>query len=155
MALTKSSQKEEMHSKIIHEYALNPRTRAVILIDLIDSETIQFLLDAGEDIGIACVDISRLNNSLTAGFDAFVSDGKSGRIDIVGAVKSGVVPILPLQNDFPKTFQEFDPMKFEGNAFLFATSNKYLIFEKLIRYLENIKYPGDKRTLLANVGKTF
>jgi hypothetical protein len=46
-------------------------------------------------------------------------------------------------------------MKFEGNAFLFATADKYLIFEKLIRYLENIRYAGDKRTLLGNVEKTF
>jgi hypothetical protein len=46
-------------------------------------------------------------------------------------------------------------MKFEGNAFLFATADKYLILEKLIRYLENIRYAGDRRTLINNVGKTF
>ena len=42
-------------------------------------------------------------------------------------------------------------MKFEGNAFLFDAVDKFQIFAALIRYLENIKYPGDKRTLLKNL----
>jgi hypothetical protein len=42
-------------------------------------------------------------------------------------------------------------MKFEGNSFLFDHVDKYQVFAALVRYLENVKYPGDKRTLLKNV----
>jgi hypothetical protein len=75
--------------------------------------------------------------------------------DIPALVQNTVVPIIPLDTAFSKSFSEFDPMKFVGNAFLFTAENKYLILEKLIRYLENIRYAGDKRTLLTNVAKTF
>jgi hypothetical protein len=44
-------------------------------------------------------------------------------------------------------------MKFEGNAFLFDEKNEYQIFAALIRFLENVRYPGDKKTLLQNVMK--
>jgi hypothetical protein len=48
-------------------------------------------------------------------------------------------------------FTEFNPMKFEGNSFLFESADKYQIFASIVRYLENVKYPGDKRTLLQNI----
>jgi hypothetical protein len=44
-------------------------------------------------------------------------------------------------------------MKFEGNAFIFDSINEFQMFEKLIRALENMRYAGDKRMLLANVEK--
>lgn len=70
-------------------------------------------------------------------------------------MKHSVVPIVPKDHSLITSLREFDPMKFEGNAFIYDTVNSYLIFEKLICYLENIRYVGDKRTLLNNIGKTF
>lgn len=62
-----------------------------------------------------------------------------------------VVPIVPTGD---KRFSDFNPMKFEGNAFLFEKVDEYQMFASLVRYLENIRYPGDKRTLLKNVSET-
>jgi hypothetical protein len=45
-------------------------------------------------------------------------------------------------------------MKFEGNAFLFEKVDEYQMFASLVRYLENVRYPGDKRTLLKNVSES-
>lgn len=74
---------------------------------------------------------------------------------MVGLVQAGVTPILPKKNAFGSNFSEFDPMKFTGNAFLFESTESYHILEKLVRYLENVRYPGDRRTLLKNLEKTF
>lgn len=76
--------------------------------------------------------------SLQGGFDALITDHKT-LLDIGSYMSQGVVPIVP-QSLFP-SLQEFNPMKFEGNAFLFEKTQSFHIFEKLIRFLENIRYP--------------
>ena len=62
-----------------------------------------------------------------------------------------IVPIGPISGAEKIGLTEFNPMKFEGNSFLFEISDKYQIFASIVRYLENVKYPGDKRTLLQNI----
>jgi hypothetical protein len=157
MPLNKSSQKDEIRSKILRENTLPPKSRALVLLDIADREISEFFLEAGKSLDIAIIIAtgSEKEKSEYAGYDAFVSLAKDSKIDIIALVQASVVPILPIENAYPKTFSEFDPMKFEGNAFLFASADKYLILEKLIRYLENIRYAGDKRTLTGNVEKTF
>ena len=46
-------------------------------------------------------------------------------------------------------------MRFEGNAFLYKKMNVFSIFEQIIRYLEDVRFPEDKNILLQNVIKTF
>ena len=127
-------------------------TRALILLDIRDPEVKKFLSDAAPLLNITLSET--LDSDSLGGYDACITDGL-GDLDLVNLVKHSVVPILPQDHALIQSFREFDPMKFEGNAFIFSSVNSYLIFEKLIRYLENIRYPGDKRTLLNNVGKTF
>jgi hypothetical protein len=66
-------------------------------------------------------------------------------------MQSAIVPIVPVETPVSKKFSEFNPMKFEGNAFLFDPVNQYQMFAAIVRYLENVRYPGDKRILLQNV----
>jgi hypothetical protein len=67
---------------------------------------------------------------------------------VIGFIAIGIFqPIMNLAGTF-------NPMKFEGNAFIFEEATSYLMFEKLVRYLENIRYPWDKRTLLQNLENT-
>ena len=155
MAHSKNLHKEEVRSQIVHAHTLPPRTRAVILLDISDESITTFIERAGEAIWVSCIRLDTFDVGHLVGVDALISDRKSQKLDLIAAMQHGVVPILPVENDFPKTFSEFDPMKFEGNAFLFTKIDPYLIFEKLVRYLENIRYTGDKRTLLTNVTKTF
>ena len=157
MSLKKVHQKDEVRSKILRQNNFGFKSRWLILLDIEDIEIREFLLDAAKYLDIVLLISSWKDEEKFdyIGFDAFISDGISWNLDIVSLVQSGVVPIIPLNNAFPRVFSEFDPMKFEGNAFLYNSLNKYLILEKLIRYMENIRYAGDKRTLLNNLWKTF
>ena len=86
-----------------------------------------------------------------AGADIWITDVIDDAIPLAELAQHRVVPVIPVSGS--KLFAEFDPMKFEGNAFLFEKVNQFQIFEKLIRALENMRYAGDKRMLLANVEK--
>jgi len=49
--------------------------------------------------------------------------------------------------------KEFNPMKGEGNAFIYEKENIWCIFYAFIRYLENSKFPFDNKILVQNVIK--
>ena len=87
------------------------------------------------------------------GADIWITDILDESIPLHILAQYRVVPVIPISSN--KSFLEFDPMKFEGNAFLFGEVNQFQMFEKLIRALENMRYAGDKRMLLQNVEKTF
>lgn len=157
MSLKKVSDKDDLRSHILRKHSFGVKSRALIIFDINDNEIRDFFLEVAKSLDIALIPAtwSQEEKWEYAGYDACISDEKSWYLDIVALAKESVVPILPRENSFSGIFSEFDPMKFTGNAFLFAETNKYLIFEKLVRYLENIRYAWDKRTLLTNVMKTF
>lgn len=97
----------------------------------------------------------KLNTNELPAFDFFVYDNEHVGIDVGKCMKAGIVPIMPEQNVFSGILKEFNPMKFEGNGFFWKKDNGYCMFEKIVSYLENIKFPEDKRVLLKNVGETF
>jgi len=88
-------------------------------------------------------------------FDFFIYDNEHDGIDVGRCMKNGVVPIMPEKNVFSGMLKDFNPMKFEGNGFFWKKDDVFCMFEKVICYLENIKFPEDKRVLLKNVGETF
>ena len=92
------------------------------MLDISDPLIREFLQKAGKELDISFIE-------------------QTGFLDIVALVKAGVTPILPKKNAFGSNFSEFDPMKFTGNAFLFESTESYHILEKLVRYLENVRYP--------------
>lgn len=157
MPSSRNSIKDEVRTKIIRTNWFHMKTRAVILLDISDSDISNWLLEAWSVLDISFVISTGLPEEKQSypWFDACISNLKSNYVDIVALVKSWVVPILPQENLFASNFTEFDPMKFMGNAFLYEKETSYHIFEKLIRYLENVRYSWDKRTLLSNIEKTF
>ncbi len=126
--------------------------RATIILDISDISVCAFLREAALPIRITLVDA--IDREKLIGYDACLTDGKSG-IDLVSLMQHGIVPIVTSNHPLISSLREFDPMRFEGNAFIAESLDMYLIFEKLIRYLENIRYSGDKKVLLNNVKKTF
>ena len=121
-------------------------------MDVQDEMVQNFLLEASQYLDIVLIQDYIAEDA--PWYDAIITDGVSG-LDLVSFIQLGIVPIISRTHPLIESFREFDPMKFEGNAFIYETVNPYLIFEKLIRYLENIAYAGDKRTLINNVNKTF
>lgn len=142
--------KEEKRTALLRALSLLKSTRAIVILYVSDQTVQVFLEEAGKSIGVAIVPDTKENRE---GADIFITDNWSlaPTKDLFSSV---VVPIWPLQWSHEVWLTEFNPMKFEWNAFLFENVDKYQIFASLVRYLENVKYPGDKRTLLKNLGDT-
>lgn len=139
--------KEEKHAELLRSLSLPKSTRAIILTDIADADILAFLTEATKAIGVYLfsekwADLWWVDAYLTLDWQT------PSRPDIMGNV---IVPIGPTKGAKEAGFTEFNPMKFEGNSFLFESADKYQIFASIVRYLENVKYPGDKRTLLQNV----
>lgn len=142
---------------------------AIALVSVGDQAKRDFLLEGFAAIGIAAVavttdEIPKLRNVVTVekvapsdlyAFDFFMLDGETEEIDIVKCMKAGVVPIIHEKNVFSGVLKDFNPMKFEGNAFLFKDDNQFRMFASAVSYLENVKFPEDRRILLKHVAETF
>jgi hypothetical protein len=89
------------------------------------------------------------------GYDCLISDIAAEGVELMQWCQKGIVPILPEKNIYTGILTPFNPMKFEGNSFLYQSENPYCIFERFVAYTENIRFPEDKRVLLKNVITTF
>lgn len=99
--------------------------------------------------------VSKINPNNLVWFDFFVYDNNHDGVDVIKYMSAWIVPIMPENNTYSWILKDFNPMKFEWNGFFWKKESPYCIFEKIISYLENIKFPEDKRTLIKNVTNTF
>ena len=88
---------------------------------------------------------------LISGFDFVITDNDCENLN--NFLKNGVVPIIAKDNYLSSLLSEFNPMKNEGNAFLYDKNNEWCVFHALTRYMENAKFPFDNRNLVKNVLK--
>lgn len=101
------------------------------------------------------VPVGKLPQNSLVGFDFFVFDNEYEGIDVIECMKMGIVPIMPERNVFSGMLREFNPMKFEGNGFFWNSDSPYCMFQKVVAYTENAKFPEDRRVLLKNITATF
>ncbi len=141
--------KEEKRASLVRTLEIPKTTRAIILAYIYDEEIRDFLREATLAIGVKLLEAQ--DASYIEWADAFITD--NSEVPLRELIENVVVPIVPKDIAVFKNLSEFNPMKFEGNAFIFEEVNKFQMFEKIVRYLENIRYPWDKRTLLQNVAK--
>ncbi len=167
--LTLREQKNVSKKQIFKKYSIDSSVRACILLDIQDITARAILLEAcsvadiaviyiGEDVLVSLKNVVAVNSlgpDEYFGFDAFIVADTSSNVDIMALMRAWVVPILPRVNHLSSSLHEFDPIHFEGNSFLFSKVHPYAMFEKVISYLENIKFPEDRRILLKNVSNTF
>lgn len=114
------------------------------------------LVLGGEDFAIENVaTVEKISQNDLIGFDFFVFDNEHEGVDVIEYMKVGIAPIMPEKNVFSGMLREFNPMKFEGNGFFWNSDNPYCIFQKVVAYTENIKFPEDRRVLLKNITATF
>ena len=139
--------KEEKRSALQRSYSLPKTTKALVILFLSDDTLRDFIQEAGKAIDVAFIEDTLENREWA---DVCITDDWS-LVPLEELITSVVVPIWPREWAHEKNLSEFNPMKFEGNAFLFEKNDKYQIFAALVRYIENVKYPGDKRTLLKNL----
>jgi hypothetical protein len=93
----------------------------------------------------------KLDSSMMVGFDFVVTDDDCDQLQ--NYLKNGVVPIITKDNRLSSLLSEFNPMKNEGNSFLYDKENEWCVFHALTRYMENAKFPFDNRNLVKNVLK--
>lgn len=139
-------EKKDFRKNFFKQYKI-PKTARAIVVNNLENEKIR------KSITDAClsVDIFVIENNSDLdflGIDAIISD-KIDKNFITNISDNLVIPIMLNPKD--KIFKEFNPMKFEWNAFLFEKIELFSIFEKISRMLENSLYIGDRRTLLKNI----
>lgn len=160
---------KQMAKKNIQSIYAFPKTlNSLGIIAIKDPEKRKFVLEGVAAIGLGAIvigsddmDISNIvpiekvpQNELI-GFDFFVFDNEHEGVDVIQYMKAGITPIMPEKNVFSGMLREFNPMKFEGNGFFWNSDNPYCIFQKVVAYTENIKFPEDRRVLLKNITTTF
>lgn len=143
------NQKEESRAILLRHLWLPKGTRATVLSYIQDNEILIFMQTACQAIWVTL--ITTIDQMSMAGADIWITDSLTDIIPVWELAQHRVVPVVPTSSS--KVFAEFDPMKFEGNAFIFEGASQFQMFEKLIRALENMRYAGDKRMLLMNVEK--
>ncbi|MCK9272723.1 hypothetical protein M0P65_04210 [Candidatus Gracilibacteria bacterium] len=164
-----SSIKQVTKANLKTQYLISKNIPLLGIVAINDIETRNFIIKGLSDIGIGAIVVGtdedfsleniastpKLNSNVIAGFDFFIYDNEHESVDVVKFMSVGVVPIMPENNTFSGILKAFNPMKFEGNGFFYKKESPYCVFEKVISYCENIKFPEDKRVLLKNVTNTF
>ena len=97
----------------------------------------------------------KIRSDCVAGLDFFIYDGNTKDIVVLAYIKHGIVPIMPEKNNFSTLLTAFNPLKFCGNAFMYKKENTYTIFSKVVAFLENNRFPEDRKILLKNVCNTL
>ncbi len=151
MPINSKNKKENERANLLRSLNLPKWTRAIALSYIRDSHILAFFRNACEAIGVTL--ITTIDDLAIAWADIWITDRIDDTIPMQTLSEQRVVPVVPVSVN--KVFSEFDPMKFEWNAFIFDKVDSFQMFEKLIRALENMRYAGDKRMLLQNVEKTF
>jgi hypothetical protein len=150
MPTNKKNQKDEDRATLLRHMELPKGTRAIVVSYIKSPEILKFIDSACQAIGVVLV--TDTQDIVISGADIWITDSLDNSIPIEELSKKMVVPVVPLIDSYKDIFTEFDPMKFTGNSFIFQGVNQFQMFEKLIRALENMRYTGDKRMLLENVG---
>ena len=150
-------------------YDISSRVQAIGIISIKDETTRKEVIEWLWSIGVAAIVLSekselelpniiytkRLASSYIAGLDFFIYDGKTKDINVLECIRHGVVPILPEKNNFSSLLTAFNPLKFCGNAFMYKKENTYTIFSKVVSFLENNRFPEDRKVLVKNVCGTY
>jgi len=118
-------------------------------LSTLDANFVVFLEKSGLEGGANVAFTDTLPEDLNMGFDFVVCDNEVS--NLWKYFENGVVPLLPKKNHMSSILKEFNPVKSEGNSFLYNSEDKWSIFYAITRYLENCKFPYDKRNLVKNV----
>ena len=138
-------EKKVTKTKILKQYNFPKNSRAVILNLISDENLKNFVTSACEEIGASVIEsLENFDKNLL-----IVSEKIEKNSEFEEIFEQAVTPIFPSASHYD--FEEFNPMKFEGNAFLFHENKPFQIFEKICRMLENLNYVGDRRMLIKNL----
>lgn len=145
------------------------KTEYIIAVSIVDESLRAFVIHGLHALHIAVIVLEqdlasddalslsrdRLSDEEKLALDALIWDDLSESVSVSDMTPFGVVPILPMDNTFSSILSQFDPIEFQGNAFLYNEMNGYHIFAAFVAYLQTIQFPADRQLLLKNVSGTF
>lgn len=156
------SRKSETKKHILKKLKITGKPKALgfICADLeLDSDFLQWIETLGADFVIMTPQDTVYKNiynltkeeiySQLEWYDFFLCSNTSESLKPI--LDAGVVPIIYQKNSLSSLLQDFNPMKWEGNSFLYQEENKWNIFATLVKYLENYKFPYDNKNLVKNI----
>lgn len=164
-----ASIKQTAKANLKSQYSISKNINFIWIIAVTDIEKRDFLIKWLSDIWLSAIVLGteevfldenifssgKINLNNLAWFDFFVYDNEYDWVDVVKYMSAWIVPIMPEKNTFSWILKDFNPMRFEWNGFFYKKDSPYCIFEKVVSYIENIKFPEDRRVLLKNVLWTF
>lgn len=156
--------KKKKYSKILKDYLkLNTKNKPTWLILIKNTEDINFLLDWLESLScdflikteeelkkkINIFYTKEIKKDLLLWFDFVVWDNETEWLN--NLFSKWIIPILPINNYLSGILKEFNPLNSEWNCYLYNDNNKWSMYNAIIRYLENYKFPFDNRNLIKNI----
>jgi len=103
-----------------------------------------------ENINLSNVLVTKTSFVPNSWFDFIVCDDESN-CKINTLFKKWIIPVINKNSPINSILMEFNPMANEWNSFLYSENNEWSIFYALVRCLENLKFPQDKKNLIKNV----
>ncbi len=154
--------KKGEHDKVIKNLSL-PQNKLIWILHLADTNTIKKITEGLKTLPVSFIIYGKWKNEgsivyqeefsedILIGADFLIAD--SHTTDLEKYMKAGVTPIISKSNYLSSLLSEFNPIKNEGNAFIYEQDNEWQIFYALCRYLENSKFSFDNQNLVNNVTK--
>lgn len=155
-------QKKEDSDLIKNKYKLLKKHKALWLIEINDKEILDdliiwlsvlpsnFVVITKEKYDINYSNVVVLKSIETkVCFDFVVCDNCND--NLLEYMKSLIVPIVSKENHLNSILKEFQPIKNEGNSYLYDNIDKWSIYYAIVRYLENFKFSFDNKNLVKNL----
>ena len=155
MTLSELNREKRKYSDLIKSEYMFPKTNKCIwLIKIGDKEILKKLVKwlCFLPVNFIVVTSEALKNDISeheVWADFVVCDDEETSLD--NYFKKWITPIVSKLWHFSSVLSEFNPMKNEGNSFLYDKLNAWSIFYTVVRYLENYKFPFDNKNLVKNV----
>lgn len=153
--LTEIINAKKNHKKnFLKKFPKEKKCRSIVLNYVENPELKAKIDEACEAVGIFVLHGNEITDTISSeeyfgAIDACVTDRSDKSPDFDVIFMEQIIPIFPISSEYK--LSEFNPMKFEGEGFLFDENNFYKIFEKICRMLENSQYAGDRRMLIKNL----
>ena len=151
------------HEKLLKSMSLGKNHKIIGIVILKDKNILKLLIEWMKTLSINCIIlwegnntenilyVSHIDEDMLIWSDFLIADRDTS--DLEKYMKSWIVPIISKNSYLSSLLSEFNPIKNEGNAFLYEQDSVWQIFYALCRYLENSKFSFDNQNLINNVAK--
>jgi len=155
--------KKQANAALVQKYNFPKTNKAVGLVKIQDAKVLKkllkwcawlktnFIVMTNDVFELESKNISYIaeNWILSTGLDFVICDEATDCI--TQCFEQGIAPIIASTSNVSSLLSQFNPMRNEGNAYMYDSVNEWSIFATLIRYLENYKFAFDNKNLVKNI----